>query len=73
MPGIKGIVRAFGFFRKAAYAFILAQGMELLLAAGNEFVSVCLMADVPDQFISRRIEYMVQGQGQFNYSQAGSS
>ncbi len=40
-------------FRKAADALILAQGVELLPPAGNKFMGIGLMADIPDQLVIR--------------------
>ena len=46
--------------------------MKSFPPSGQNFMSVSLMTYVPDNPVIRRIEYVVQGDGQFYGSQAGS-
>ena len=41
-------------------------------AAGNNFVGVSLMADIPNNAISRRVEDVMQRCGQLHHAQAGA-
>ena len=45
------IIFAFRTFRKTADTLILAQGVKLIPAPGDQFMGIALMAHIPDQFI----------------------
>ena len=47
----------------------LPQGPDAIAAAGQDLVWVGLMPDVPDQSVIRRIEHVVQGDGEFDDAQ----
>jgi hypothetical protein len=66
VSGAEGIVLAFGAEHEAVEAAGLADGFELLLAAGEEFVDVALVADVEDEAVLRRVEDVVHGDGEFD-------
>ncbi len=46
--------------------------MKTLMSAGDQLMGIALMADIPDQFIDRGIENVVQGQGQFDHPETGT-
>ena len=49
--------------REGRNAVWLAQAMHLFSPAGQYFVRVSLVADVPDESVQRRIENIMQGNG----------
>ena len=51
-------------------AAFLANGADFVAAAGQNFMRVGLMADVPDQAIERRVIHVVQRHGQFHRAEA---
>ncbi len=56
--------------QEAARAVLLADPRERLAAARQHFVSVGLMADVPDHAVGRRVEDVVQRNGEFDGAEA---
>ena len=50
---------------------MFAIGLELIAPAGQYFVSVGLVSDVPDEFVVRGIEDVVNGDGQFDDAETG--
>lgn len=71
MGGAEGIVWAFGTAREAGNAVLLTQRAHAVAAAGQDFMRIRLMTDIPDDTIFRRIEYVVQRDGQFDRAQIG--
>ena len=63
------VVGAFSRVGKAAYPASLAEELELVFPAGNDFVRIALMADVPEQLIFFEIEDVVQRQRQFHHTE----
>ncbi len=47
----------------------LTHGQHLIAAAGKNLVGIALVPYIPDQFVIRRIEDMVQGNGQLDYTE----
>ena len=45
--------------------------MKPILAAGEDFIGVSLMANVPHQLVLRRVEDLEQGHGQLHGAQIG--
>ena len=72
MGGTEGIIGAFRAFGEAAEAALGAQGADAVAAAGEDFVGIALMADVPDDLVARGIEDGVQGDGEFNDAKTGA-
>ena len=66
------IVLAFGAQGETVQAAGGADGVKTVLAAGEQFVDVALMADVPDEFVVRRGEDVVEGDGQFDDAEVGA-
>ena len=60
------VIDAFGGVGKAAYAVCLAEEPETVFPAGNDFMRVALVADVPEELVLLEIEDVVQGQGQLD-------
>ena len=62
----EGVVFALLRVREAGKAPVLPERVELLIAAGEKFVGVHLVPDVPDEGVLRRLELEVHGEGQFH-------
>ena len=67
--GAEAIVRAFGAARKARNPALFAHPRERLAASGQRLVGVTLMPDIPDQKIARRVENIMQRDGELDRSQ----
>ena len=50
----------------------LAQAGHRCAAAGEDLVRIGLVADVPHDAVARRVEHVVQRQGQFHCTEVGS-
>jgi hypothetical protein len=61
---------ALGAAQEAARSVGLANTRERVAAAGQDFVSVRLMTDVPDEPVGRRVERVVQRDGQLDGAEA---
>ena len=68
----KGVVNAFIAFWKTRQAAGLAQAVHLVTPTGEDFVRIGLVAHVPDQAVVRRVEHVVQGDGEFDRAQIGT-
>ena len=66
VAGAVAVVLALGAQQEAVEPLILAHGVEAVAAAGEELVDVALVADIEDEFVLRRLEDAVQGDGQFD-------
>ena len=66
----EGIVFAFGTRRKRRQAIGLLDGMEPPAAAGEHLVRIGLVPHVPHQPVIGGVEHVVQGDGQFDRTQA---
>ena len=65
------VVGAFVARGKSADASHLAVGVEPGAAAGDDFVGVGLVADVPHQFVFGGVVYVVQGRGELHGAEIG--
>ena len=72
MRGAEGVVLAFGPLGKARQAVLLAQRAHAVAAAGQDFVRIGLVADVPHQAVARCVEHGMQGHGQLHRAQVGT-
>ena len=72
MGGAEGIVFALGAAGEAGKAVFLAQRADAVAAAGQDLVRITLVADVEDQPVVRRVEDLVDGDGQFDDAEAGA-
>ena len=76
--GRAGVARAVGImlgFRaqeETVEAFVGADRVDLIRAPGEHFMDVSLVGDVKDEFVIRRGEDLVEGDGQLNDAQIGS-
>jgi len=68
----EGVVFTFAALRESTQATVLAVGVKPVAASGQNFVTVSLVADVPNQLVFRCIERVVQCHRQFYYAQASS-
>ena len=71
MADAEGVVRALAALGKAGDAAVHAQAAHAFAAAGEHLVRVALVADVPDQPVLRRVEDVVQRDGQFDGAEVG--
>ncbi len=70
MTCAEGVKRAFLAAGEAGKAARLAQCTDTVTAAGEYFMRVGLVADIPDQPILRRVKNMMQRHGQLNNPKA---
>ncbi len=54
---------------EAAEAAALAQSADAVAAPGNDLVRIGLVADVPDQLVARRVEHIMDGDGQLDHAE----
>ena len=57
---------------EARQAAFLAQRADAAPPAGDDFVRIGLVADIPDQAIARRVEHVVQRHGELDHAQPGA-
>ena len=72
MGGAEGVVFAFGALGEARQAAGLAQRADAVAPSGQDLVRIGLVANVPDQTVSGRIEDPMQGDRQFDHAEAGA-
>ena len=68
MGSAEGVVGRFGAFGETAQAVFHTKRADAVTAFCQDFVGVALVADVPDDFVARRVKDRVQGDGQFNHA-----
>ena len=66
------VVFALGALGEARQAAALAQRADAVAPAGEDLVRIGLVADVPDQPVARRVEDVVQRDGQLDHAEAGA-
>ena len=69
MPYAESVVFGFATFGEARQTAVAAHGVHLIFAAGEDFVRIALMADVPNQLVFGRVVHIVQGDGQLDRAQ----
>src|SRR6187549_2337062 len=72
MGGAERIEFAFCPLREAAEPSGLPDRPYAVAAAGDDLVRIALVANVPDQFVVRRIEHIMDGDGQLDNAKARS-
>ena len=72
MSGNESVILTFSRVGETADSFEFPERMESLPASGQDFVPVSLMSDVPNDPVVGRIEDIMQGDGQFDSTEAGS-
>ncbi len=70
MRRAEGVVLALAALGEAGEAAALAQGPDAVAPPGQHLVRIGLVADVPDQPVARRVEDVVQGDGELDDAQA---
>ena len=72
MRGAERVVFALGALGEAGQPAALAQGADAVAPAGQDLVRIGLVADVPDQPVVRRVEDVMQRDGQFDHAKPGA-
>ena len=72
VAGAEGVVLALVAGEEPGDAALLADRGEAVAAAGEQLVDVGLVADVPDELVARRVEDVVQGDGELDRAEAGA-
>ena len=72
MRGAERVVFALGALGEAGEAVALAQRADAIAASGQDLVRIGLVADVPDQPVGRRIENVMQRDGELDHAEAGA-
>ena len=57
---------------EAGQAAGLAQGADAVAPAGEDFMRIGLMADIPDQPVARGVEHRMDGDGEFDHAERGA-
>jgi hypothetical protein len=72
MSGAERVVFALGALGEARQPAAHAQRADAVAPAGEDLVRIGLMADVPDQPVARRVEHVVQRNGQLDHAEPGA-
>ena len=72
MRGAEAVVFALGALGEAGQAAALAQRADAVAPRGQDLVRIGLMADIPDQPVARRVEHVVQRDGQLDDAEPGA-
>ena len=72
MRGAEGVVFALGALGETGKSAADAQRANAVAAAGQNLVRIGLMADVPDQFVFRRVEHVMQRDGKLDDAETGA-
>src|SRR5689334_483611 len=70
MCGAETVVFALGALGEAGEAATGAQGPNTVTASGQDFMRISLMANIPDELVGRRVENIVQRDGQLDDAEA---
>ena len=69
MPYAERVVFGLAAFGETRQAAVAAHGVHPFFAAGEDFVRIALMADIPNQMVFGRVIHIVQGDGQLDRAQ----
>ena len=69
MARTKVVKLAFAPLEVARYPVFLAQGVEVMVATGDQLVGIGLVAHIPGDFIAIEVEGLIQRQGQLHHPQ----
>ena len=72
MGGAEMVVTAFRTLGKAGQTVFLPEGADQVASFSEDFVRITLVSDIPDQNVVRRIEGIMQGDGQFDDTEPGA-
>jgi hypothetical protein len=70
MRGAERVVFALGALGESGQAAALPERTNAVTPVGQDLVRIALVADVPDQLVSRRVEHIVQRHGKLDHAQA---
>ena len=70
MTRAERVVLALGAFAEAGQAAGLTQGADAVAAAGEDLVGVGLVANIPNQLVGRRVEHMMERDGELDHAKA---
>jgi hypothetical protein len=70
MRGAERVIGAFRPLGEARQPVLLADRQHLLAAARQDLVGIALVADVPDQLVTRRVEDRVDRDGHLHHAEA---
>ena len=57
---------------EAGKSAALSQRPDAVASAGQDLVRIGLMADVPDQAVLRRVEHVMEGDGELDHPETGA-
>ena len=69
VPCVEGVVGAFAPFREPADSPVGAKRVKTIPPSGQQLVGVRLVAHIPDDLVSGRIENIMKGDRQFHHTQ----
>ena len=69
MPHAERVVFRLAAFWETRQTAVLAHGVHLIFAAGQDFVRIALMADIPDQMVFGRVVHIMQCHRQLDRAQ----
>jgi hypothetical protein len=72
MRRAESVVFTFRAFRETGKTAAGAQRPDTIAAASQNFVRIGLMADIPDQFVFRGVEHIMQRDRQLHHAEAGA-
>ena len=72
MGGAERVVFALRALGEAGESPALAQRVDAIAPTGEDLVRIGLMADVPDQPVARRVEDVVQRDGELDHAEPGA-
>ena len=72
MPGIENVIDRLFPLAEAGNAVVLADRVESVAPAGNQFVGIALMPGIEDQLVARSVEHVMQRQSQFHDAQVSA-
>ena len=72
MAGVEDVVLRFLALAESGDAVVLADRVEAIATSGDQFVRIALMPGVENELVARRVEYVVQGQGQLDDAQVAA-
>src|SRR3982751_3488778 len=71
MAGAELVVRAFATLQEPGDPVGLAEAGKHVIAPGQELPGICLMPDIPHDFVGRRIELVEQRDAELDHAQTG--
>ena len=72
MTGAEVVEAALAALQIAGDAILLAQGVESVVAAGDQLVGIGLVAHVPDDPVAIQIQGLIESQGELHHSETGA-